>query len=428
MPDRTQAPQIKDAIDFQYILPDIQSFNCTNNIPVYTYLGGSQPVIQIEWVFEAGLWYEPRTSVAHAVAALLKSGTRVQSELEINEALEYYGASFKVSVNNDYATLTLHCLTKHLPFLLPVIFDIITIPSFPVQELDIYKQNAIQALQVRLLNCDFVANRHIEAHLFGSAHPYGRYAELADIEALTRDDLVDFYISHFRADRCRIFVAGLYTEEDIRLISALFGSDDWNAADVEVPEPNFHKYPAGDRIFRYINNEQGVQAAIRLARDFVPRDHADFLPMQILNTVFGGYFGSRLMTNIREEKGYTYGIYSYVAAYRHESMIMITSEVGKDVAQPSLDEVAAEMKKLREQPIDHQELLLVKNYVLGGLLGDLDGPFSIMRMWKMLILNGEHKEAFDERVRVFQSVDAVTLQELAQKYLKAEDFYQVVVV
>lgn len=428
MPDRSIAPQIKDAVDFQFTLPQIQQHICNNDLPLYFYQGGSQDVIQIDWVFQAGIWAEQKTAVANAVAAIYKNGTTLQSELEINEALEFYGASLKVTCGNDYTTFTLHCLSKHLPALLPVIFEILTQPAFAEKELEIYKQNTIQAMRIKLLNCDFVANRHIEAALFSKEHPYGRYAEIADIEALHRQDLLDYFHANFASDLCTMFVAGKYTDSALALIQEVFGKEKWNQfatkKTIEIKTIN----PSADKHFKLINNEEGVQAALRVARHFVPRSHPDFIPMQVLNTLLGGYFGSRLMSNIREEKGYTYGIYSYIAPYKHASMMMISTEVGRAVAQASITEIWNEMEGLKNETIENEELLLVKNYMLGSLLSDMEGPFAIMRLWKNLILNKEAIEHFNQRVAAIKTVQAKDLQALAQKYFVEEDFFQVVVV
>lgn len=428
MPDRSIAPQIKDAVDFQFTLPQIQKHVCNNELPLYFYRGGSQEVIQIDWVFRAGIWAEQKTAVANAVAAIYKNGTTQQSELEINEALEFYGASLKVACGNDFTTFTLHCLSKHLTALLPVIYEILTKPAFAENELEIYKQNTIQAMRIKLLNCDFVANRHIEAALFGKDHPYGRYAEIGDIEALQRQDLLDYFHTNFASDQCTMFVAGKYADSDLALIQEVFGQEKWNqfvtekTIDVKPINQNAEKH------FMLINNEEGVQAALRIARHFVPRSHPEFIPIQVLNTLLGGYFGSRLMSNIREEKGYTYGIYSYIAPYKYASMMMISTEVGRAVAQASIDEIWNEMECLKNEIVDKEELLLVKNYMLGSLLSDMEGPFAIMRLWKNLILNQEGIKDFNQRVETIKAIQAKDLQALAQKYFVKDDFFQVVVV
>jgi predicted Zn-dependent peptidase len=150
--------------------------------------------------------------------------------------------------------------------------------------------------------------------------------------------------------------------------------------------------------------------------------------MVVLNTLFGGYFGSRLMSNIREEKGYTYGIYSGLSSYTHSGEITIQTEVGRDVIEPAIKEIYHEMNVICNEPADDEELLLVKNYLLGNLLGDLDGPFSILQRWRTLILNGMTIENFNRNIGIYKNITSKELQTLAQKYLDAKDYHEIVVI
>lgn len=424
-----KAPEIKNAIDFQYIIPKISKVNFSNDIPLYYLNSGTQAVIQIEWVFEAGIWHEQKNATAHATSALMKSGTTSNDALSINESIEFYGASLRVVSNNDYTTLILHVMNKHLAQVLPWVKSLMTEANYPDTELAIYKQNALQRLSTKLLEPDFVANRHIEAMLFGRQHPYGRYNEAHDIKNVERTDLLAFHAAHIHAANCKIFAAGLVTESEIQLIETFFGIEAWGSDQGETSIGKEHQVQATiNRQFQLINNEDGVQAALRVAKPFIHKDHPDFLPMQVLNTVLGGFFGSRLMMNIREEKGFTYGIYSYLAAYKHETMLMITTEVQRAVADQALEEIYKELRALQSTRIPAEELLLVKNYLLGGLLGDLDGVFSIMRYWKSLILNHQDDTEFYRRIDLMKSVTSNDLLHLAQKYLNPETFYEVKVI
>ena len=211
MLDRTTPPLIKDPIDFGYTLPPCETHILDNGIPLYALNLGAQEVVQVEWIFEAGIWQESKTGVAQTTAALLKNGTASRTAARINEAIEKYGATLKISANNDFAVITLSTLSKHLHHLLPVVVEVIREPSFSREELDIYKQNAVQRLKVNLLRGDFVSNRYIDAFVFGRQHPYGKYTELEDIEALTREDLVRFHRDWYTPDNCRIFLSGNFT-------------------------------------------------------------------------------------------------------------------------------------------------------------------------------------------------------------------------
>ena len=179
--------------------------------------------------------------------------------------------------------------------------------------------------------------------------------------------------------------------------------------------------------YRIENDVNAVQGAIRIAQPFPNRHHEDFKKVIVLNTVYGGFFGSRLMSNIREEKGYTYGIYSYLQNHMQESAWLISTEAGKDVCEATIEEVYKEMKLLREEIIDDEELSLVRNYMIGGILGDLDGPFHIIAKWKNIILNNLDEKYFYDSVAAIKNTSAEELQTLAQKYLQPERFFELVV-
>ncbi|MGH2552250.1 MAG: M16 family metallopeptidase, partial [Chitinophagaceae bacterium] len=186
--------------------------------------------------------------------------------------------------------------------------------------------------------------------------------------------------------------------------------------------------PATEKKYRITNNKEGVQGSIRIARPFPNRHHPDFLKTQILNTLFGGYFGSRLMSNIREDKGYTYGIHSFLLNHVQESAWMISTEAGTDVCENTIAEIYKEMKRLREGFILPEELALVKNYMMGSILGELDGPFQIIARWKNIILNDLDEKYFYDSIDTIKTVTPEELQLLARKYLNPEEFYELVVI
>jgi len=424
--DRKIVPPIHDAIEFDYILPPINTQMLTNGRPLYWLNAGVQDVVEIDWVFPAGLWFEQKPAVAYAVAALLKNGTSRRTAHEINEAFEFYGANLKVNPGNDFSSVTLYTLSKHLPKLLPLVYELLTDAAFPEQEVQLYKQNAVQRLLVNLRQCEFVANQRIDALLFGEAHPYGRYSKKEKIEALTREDLISFHKKHFNLAHVRIFMAGKVSAADVQAMDDVFGKVP--AVAETIWQETFSAPAPAEKKHRVVNDKDGVQGAIRVGRLFPNRHHEDFAPMIVLNTLFGGYFGSRLMSNIREEKGFTYGIYSSLAPYINGGSLIIHTEVGRDVIEPAVKEIYHEMKLLCDEQVDNDELLLVKNYLLGNLLGDLDGPFQIIQRWRTLILNGLTADHFDNNINTYKAITPAQLQALAQKYFQPDDYYEVVVV
>jgi predicted Zn-dependent peptidase len=426
MINRKSAPEIIDAVNMQLQLKPYDHFTLDNGVPVYSIDAGAQEVLSLEWVFYAGNWYEEKNIVAATTNFMLKNGTRHRSAFDINEHFEFHGAYLNRSCHNETAILSLHCLSKHLPQLLPVVAEIITESIFPEKELAIYKQNQKQRLEVNLKKCDFVANRLIDEYVYGFHHPYGRYTSTLDYDRLERDELVAYYQRFYTGGKCLLFVAGKPPADLAQQLNHAFGHLPFNQN--SVVEKQFTLQPAKEKKYHVINDADGVQGAIRIARQFPNRHHPDFSKVQVLNNIFGGFFGSRLMTNIREDKGYTYGIHSYMQNHIHESAWMVSTEAGRDVCEATIAEIYKEMNILCNEPVEAEELDLVRNYMIGSLLGDLDGPFHVIARWKNYILNGLTDTYFYNSIRTVQTITADEIQSLAKKYLDPEAFYELLVV
>lgn len=425
MLNRTIAPPIKDAIDFEIVLKPCTRFSLSNGVPVYYINDGAEEVVMIEFVFDAGNNYENKNSVAGATNHLIKNGTSKKNAFEITEHFEYYGAFLSRKCYNETASITLHCLAKHLKELLPVIRELITDAVFPQSELEIFQQNSIQRLSVNLLKCDFVANRMIDQYLYGATHPYGRVSSKENIEEITREDLVNFFQQFYLNAKCKIFSAGKLPADFEQLLDTQFGDLLLNQHILTV----MHKREiSSDKKYFIHNDKDGIQGAIRIGRPFPDRKHPDFKKAIILNTIFGGYFGSRLMGNIREDKGYTYGIHSYLENHLEENSWVVSTEAGKEVCEATIKEVYNEMQLLREEPVDEEELLLVKNYMMGLNLGYIDGPFQIISRWKSLIINDLDETYFYDSLRVVKEVSSEELLELSNKYLVPEQFFELLVI
>lgn len=428
MPNRTIAPPIKNPVDFKLVLPPYQKHVLSNGVEVYALDMGGEDTMQISWVFYAGNWYEDKHVVSSATNYLLKNGTSTKSAFDINEHFEYYGAYLTRACYQETSEVVLSCLSKHIHELLPAVTELFTDAVFPEEELEIYKKNAQQRLKVNLLKSEFVAGRLIDAYLFGENHPYGRSYNLEDYAALQRDELMAYYDKYYRHGRCVIFVAGKLPKDIIAQLETNFGKLPLRAHNKDVSLIKHPVEPAAQKKYEVINDPDGVQASIRLVRPFPNRHHPDFQKALVLNNLLGGFFGSRLMANIREDKGYTYGIYSYILNYISDSGWMITTEAGRDVSKATVEEVYKEMELLREEPVDEEELQMTQNFMIGSILGDLDGPFQVIGRWKNIILNNLDESYFYNGIRSIQSITAEEVQELANKYLQPDSFYELVVI
>ena len=424
MINRKNSPPIIDAIHFDLQLKKAEHYQLRNGVDVYAVNGGAEDVLAIEWVFFAGNWQEDKNLVAATANYLLRNGTSTKTAFQINEHFEYYGSYLNRSCYSETATITLHSLSKHIKELLPVVRELITDSIFQAEELSIYQQNMKQRLKVNLKKSDYVAGRLIDVYLFGENHPYGKYSSDDAFDALEQEELIKFYQQHYQHGKFILFVAGKLPDDLQQQLENNFGDLPNKAVDAKQVLMN----PAVEQKYRIQNDKDGLQGSIRLARQFPNRHHPDFMKVQVLNTVFGGYFGSRLMNNIREDKGYTYGINSYLQNHINHSAWMIATEAGVEVCEATIAEIYKEMQKLRDEKIEDGELLLVKNYLMGGILADLDGPFQIIGRWKNIVLNNLSENYFYDSVNLIKEITPAQLQELAQQYLQPQDFYELVVV
>lgn len=313
--DRTKIPVIREAREVDYILPECKQVWFDNGVPLYYINQGSQEVISLDIVFPAGEYYQPKRGVARAAAALFRSGTSARTAIEVDEAIEQYGANLKAGVNADRVFINLTCLSKFADPLISLIAELIQDTGYDESELELYRARMKQSLSIQLQKTDFVANRLIDEKIFGFAHPYGTYMAMDDYESLQRQDLLSFREKNYQIRNAKIFLAGKF--EETKLVGTLqkhFGGME----EIETgEEPDYPILPADIKRYKENIGNEGVQGSVRVGRLFVDKDHEDYTPFQFVNMLFGGFFGSRLMRNIREEKGFTYGIYSYIPALVH---------------------------------------------------------------------------------------------------------------
>ncbi|HET9825909.1 MAG TPA: insulinase family protein, partial [Chitinophagaceae bacterium] len=286
--DRSVAPKIVDAVDFNLNLKPYKKYVLKNGVEVFTIDAGAEDVMMAEWVYFAGNAYEEQNLVASATNFMLKNGTSSKTAFQLNEHFEYYGAYLNRVAYNETSTITLHTLTRHIAELLPVVREMLTDSIFPEEELSIYKRIMQQRLSVNLLKCDFVAHRLIDAYLYGEEHPYGRLSRFEDYQALSCEQLIEFYKQYYLQGKFMIFVAGKLPGDLEEQLNRNFG----DLANNNVKDISHPVELAKEKKQRVINDPNGVQGAIRIARPFPNRHHPDFLKVQVLNSLFGGFFGS----------------------------------------------------------------------------------------------------------------------------------------
>ncbi|MFZ2899788.1 MAG: pitrilysin family protein [Saprospiraceae bacterium] len=421
MVNRSKPPKIHEIRNLALPTPRLHYLD--NGIPVYEVCMGTQEVLKLELVFQAGRPYEKVPLVSRTAAALLREGAAGRSAGDIAETIDFYGGTLASQGSLDHITITLYCLTRHFNALLPFVAEMLTDPAFPEDELRAFVERSKQRLQVDLTRNDIVAYRLITECLYGQEHPYGYNSTPEMYESLTREQLFDHFHTHLTAANCQIFLSGKTSEAEVKSLNAMLG----RALPQGIPSrPRLEGMGAPSGKLHQPHSDT-VQTAIRLGRRLFTREHPDFDGMYVLNTILGGYFGSRLMTNIREEKGFTYNIYSSLDTMVYDGYFYVGTEVGNEFANKALDEIYLEMDRLRREPVGKDELQMVRNYLMGNFLTMLDGPFNQAELIKSCVAEGLPLESFESAVQTVRRIDAQKLMELAQKYLNPDDMWEVIV-
>ncbi|MDB5281055.1 MAG: hypothetical protein JWO06_130 [Bacteroidota bacterium] len=421
--NRSIAPEIKliESID----LPQYDLVHLDNGVPVYVINAGDQDVVKIELMFKAGKWFEDKNLLADIANRMLREGTSKHNAKQIADEFDFYGANINTGAGFETAGAVLYSLTKQVDHLLPLLFEIFTESVFPQKEFDTIANNRKQHLLVDLKKNDFLANRNFVNALYGQTHPYGRVTEPEDFGKISTADLTTFFKKYYNSDNLIIIISGRFDESLIKRLNLFFGNKDWKG-DMPAPDITYPSHPSAELI-HHTEKAESVQSALALGNLSINKKHPDFLKLSVLNTVFGGYFGSRLMSNIREEKGYTYGIYSSFVSYPHGGFIEIATEVGKDVRQATMDEIGYEINRLRTEPIDEEELKVVKNYMSGKILRSIDGPLKFSETLKGLIIYNQDTSYIQQLLKTVREVKSGELLELANKYLDFDKMYKVTV-
>lgn len=425
MLDRTKAPEFREIGNISLKEPIKKQFE--NGLPVYVFQSPEQELVRIEWIFENtypdGQIENPLLN--SALSALLKEGTNTMSSAEIADKVDFYGAFLVPEYSFDVTSLSLYTLNRHSQVLLPLVKDILTEASIPQQELDTYLRNNKQKFQVSMQKNDYLARRKFYNLIFGKYNRYGRTPKLEDYDAITRAQLIELYKREIVPSNCTLIVSGNFSDELLQELEQIFGVD-WKgvAIDSSLDGPVLAQ---GSNDLVYEEKENALQSAIRIGCQTIGRTHPDYPALQFVNTLLGGFFGSRLMRNIREEKGYTYSIGSAVATLKHTGFMTIVTEVGVDVTHATLTEIEKEINLLKTSLASEEEVNLVKTYMEGSMLGSLESIFSHADKFKSVLLNGMTLTYYSYYMEQIRNMSPEKVRDLANKYLDFDAMVKVVV-
>lgn len=420
--DRTIAPDYQPVQDIRLASVDTQQLS--NGAPLYIVAFDQQPVMRIEVNIDAGAWYETQPATSFFAWKMLAEGTISHTSAQISDAFDRYGAFLELNSGFDRGSLVVYCQPKHLASVLPLMAELLTEATYPEKEFEDLRTITLQNLKVSYEKTSHLASVRFRQKLYGPQHPYGRSQHPDTVGTLPRSEAIAFYNQHIRQQPFRVLLAGQVTLTEIAVVNEVLGQLPVRANRQDESD----RFPAiiTDNTPDLIEKAGSLQSTIRLGRVLFKRDHPDFYKMLVTNEVLGGYFGSRLMKNIREDKGFTYGISSNVGAFREAGQFLIGTDVKREFTQQTIDEIWKEIHKLHSEPVPADELLTVQNYMAGEFVGSLNTPFEIADRYKLILLDGLPVDFLSSYISRIRAVTVEDVQQTAQTYLTQQTLVEVV--
>lgn len=415
LPDRTQAPPFRLSSDFSLPRPEV--FQLALGRKLFAFRGLQQEVVKLDLIFDAGKWFEPTPGVSHFTSQMLSKGTHAKNSFQIAEALDSLGAHLEISPGFDWVALSLFTLRKNLFPALSLVLELLEGPSFDGVELRQMKEIFLQNLKVNNEKTNIVASKEIRKTIFGEKHPYGSSAEENDVKRIEREDMEAFFRKHFSLHS--VFLVGRLSDKEVDEVIRIIpvsGSED---IDPRRPE----RHPGVSHI---ITKPGSVQVSIRVGKRCLVQSHTEeYFNAAFFNHVLGGFFGSRLMKNIREEKGLTYGIYSAMNHFLRDSFWVVGADVNQKNAETAIGEIKHEIKKLQDELMSLDELEIAKNYFIGSWQSENSTLFAVAEKVKTIHAWGLPENYYVNLLEHIEKITPAQIQFTANHYFDGVDLFEI---
>lgn len=420
--DRTTPPPLNIIKKPAFLKPTINHTTIGNSY--FSLVANNLPILKLDILFPAGTIFDNNPAIPLLTAHLLTAGTKSMTSHQINEIIDFYGASISFSVLKKHSIIQVNFLPKFAENILNLLSQLFESPTFPQPEIDLLANKNIRHLQINMEKVGFIASRKFNEMLFTENHPFGKTIQENNYKNLKSKQLFDFFVRHYQKQKPIIVISGNINNTIIPSLEKFIDKvGSISSIDNDVPSIDIKEIPA----LQECHQKEGVQSAIRYGKLTINKYHPDYFKLVFTNTILGGYFGSRLIKNIREEKGYTYGIYSHLTSLTETGIFYISADVGSDYGQATINEVEKEIKHLQKNLVSKDELERVKNYMTGILLQKFDGIFAISDAFlelKKFNLDWDYYQHLSDTIKQITRED---INQIAKKYLKINEMSSLIV-
>lgn len=418
MIDRTVAPSIVVPNNIDVLKAEK---NTINGYDIYTINCSDIDVVKICFVFNAGVKFQNISFLASSTLNLISEGTSKYSAKQIAEILDFYGIYFDANIDRDNTIVTFCCLRRFLDQTIDLACQILSCPLFDKDELSIHTAKRKQSIRIEREKSDYLARELFAEALYGKNHPYGKIADEKDYDILTPDMLRQFFDIHYTAQNSFVVMSGKLFDTDIEKVMGIVEKMRQGTCTTS----DIYKVESTKDIF--LERPNARQSSIRIGKVLFNKQHPDYVGMQVVSTILGGYFSSRIVSNIREDKGYTYGAFAGMITMQDSGFFAVSSEVAVLHTDDAVREILKEIEILQTEFIEEDELNMVRSVMIGDIMRVLDGPFGIADVTIDNILLKYDNSYIENMIEQINSITPEKIRELTVKYLSVDTLTTVIV-
>ncbi len=421
-PPQTPAPR-------PFKLPTVSSYKLDNGLTVELLEDHRVPFVTVELGIKAGSALEPRDllGLSSMTASMLSEGTKKLKSKDIAEEVDFIGGGLRASADADFTIVVASSLSKYSDRLFNIMSDVVLNPSFPEDELKLKKTNLLQELIMKRSEPDFLVSERFAKVVYGE-HPYSVVApEPETVERISKADLEKYHAAQYVPNNAVLIVVGDFDKTKLEAtIKNSFGSSVWPSGSIETAKIQAAPKLNGKHIY-LVDRPGSVQSTLRIGNLGLNKTNPDFFPMLVANQILGGASHSRLFTNIRENKGYTYGAYSGFSARKDPGSFAASADVRTEVTTPSLQEFIYELEKIRNLKVEDKEMADAKNYLTGSFQLGLETQAGLaQRLLEVQLydLPANYLETYTDKV---MTVNPDDVRRVARKYIDLDNMVITVV-
>lgn len=416
MLDRTTPPPFHNTENIH--LNPQKEFRLDNGIPFFCFENPQLDLIHLVIKIKAGALYEPQKRISNFCYNLLKESHPKKKGEAFEAYLDYYGTALNITAGINEITVKIQFPKNNAEAIIPEIAKLFVAPKYRKENLERYRAKNIKDWEYNARKVDFRASQFMFHHFFGKDFVFGKILEKSDFEAINLQQLEDYRRRSCCAENIRMFLAGNVDDALVGLIFTHFSQIQHGERTAALRYDNATYHP--DRIHETWSD--ALQTAFVLCQPSPTFKDADIHRFRILNTLFCNYFGSRLMQNLRERNGYTYGIGGSPFYFDGGAVLSIDCEVNNKNAEAAIQACFDEMKRLQQEMVSDEELEIVRNYLFGSALRSIDGTVQYMQSYISWNDFGCNEERFYDYFETIKTISADDIHELANRYLREENF------